>query len=188
VTTDPNDIIAARKVAAKRKRKSHAALGSRVIVSGVAISGTLGLAGVMAAAAPSYVAAAKPARLREVLMTTDTLPAHKRPTKALAAHAKKKAAGGTVPPTSAAKAGLSSVPSTGSGAVASGYVSTPTAPVATAPVATAPGSTAAPVTAPPVTAPPVTAPPVTSPPTSPPVVTPPTAPPTTVSSASPPPP
>ena len=59
VTTDP-DGAARRPRPPASRRRSHAALGSRVLVGGLAISGTVGLAGMMARR-PAFVAAA-PAR------------------------------------------------------------------------------------------------------------------------------
>ena len=59
MTTDP-DGAARRPRPPASRRRSHVALGSRVLVGGLAISGTVGLAGMMARR-PAFVAAA-PAR------------------------------------------------------------------------------------------------------------------------------
>lgn len=72
VTIDPADAARASR-APVRRRRSHAAIGSRVFAGGLAISGTLGLAGMMArrpspAAAPvreaTLAIVAEPARAR----------------------------------------------------------------------------------------------------------------------------
>lgn len=153
--------------------RGHAALASRVLVTGLAAGTTVGLVGLLAQAdarttqasatttstttpvqgygpfgAVGYLGAstmhAGTGRATVVTTTSTTLP----PT--------------TAPAPGAAPAGASPAPSS---SAPTGSPSAGSAPVAAPPV-TAPPVTAPPVTAPPVTAPPVTAPPATTPPAS----------------------
>ncbi len=203
MTTDPTvDGPGDKLPARKRPRRSHAAAGSRVLVSGLAISGTIGLAGAMAHRPPAVAGSA--GTPRETLLAVDARSPFLRPPKAAKHRSRAGVAAGAPPARGAltsrgtaahplAVVGANApAPSTVSGG---GPAAPPSSPVpAAGPSAPVPGAPAP--TTPPVSAPPPVgshAPvPTTAPPTSaappPPVIVPTTAPPTTTSHASPPPP
>ena len=187
----PSSVAAAR--AATRRKRSHAALGSRVFVGGLSMSATVGLAGVMARPSPAVAAAP----VREALLTIVAAPT--RMCAAPPAHVRiaarpvgRSVAPGVTRPRNATGQPVTPLPAA-SPANAGALPPTTAAPVpaATAP-ATAPpppAPTPAPAPAPtPAPAPRPTTVAVAPPPTSAPVVVPPAAPPVTTSHASPPPP
>jgi hypothetical protein len=173
VTIDPDaEAPGARRPV--RRRRSHAALGSRVFVGGLAISGTVGLAGVMARR--PAVAAVVPARESSTFVAeaahTGTPPANVRRAAALAAYV-----------AAVRQVAIATPPSSSTPAPAPVLSPAPTAP---APVqAPVPAQTAA--LAPPPSAPPTPSP-APQPPATVPVVAAPAAAPITTSHASPPPP
>jgi len=187
VTTETDDSVrpalptasATENRPAGRRRRSHAALGSRVVAGGLAVSGTIGLAGVLARR--PTVAAAPP--VRQALLTLATGPAKARPTKPTACvhvvGAAPHPGDGRVVP---------AAPAVGTVPVPSRSPARPSTSVAlmSAPPPPAPAAAAPPQIAPPPAAPAPTSPPRPIP--APPVVVAPKAPPITRSHASPPPP
>jgi hypothetical protein len=168
VTTDPDGAARGLRPPARRRR-SHAALGSRVFVGGLAISGTIGLAGMMARR--PTLAVAVPTR-------DSVLVAEGNRVRTAAASIRR----------APARAPATAAPAAAPGPTAAPLANSRPAPAPVLPPApTAPAPVQVPVPAPTAAPPPVAAAPPPSPPVTVPVVAAPVTVPVSTSHASPPP-